>query len=162
VKGFKRFKCGLFNTKKVTKKMTSNNDLVKNFLNGRHSTASSRNANRMEIKEKENHTIIEGYGHALYCLKTGGTVVLFDDWYGYSKTTSSHLNLIRRKANADKHINLVEDKTVKEPKAYRSQSVMEEMKCDFCESQVTTKQNRQNGLRVCDKNRCNREMATGV
>lgn len=139
----------------------SNNDLVKNFLSGRHGTASSRKANRMEIKERENHTIIEGYGHALYALKTGGTVILFDDWYGYSSTTSTHLNLIRRKAKSDDHINLIEDKTLDEPKAYKSPKVLEKMKCDFCNVEVTTKMNKQNGLRVCDKSRCNQRMAKG-
>jgi len=140
---------------------TSNNDLVKNFLSGRHNTAHERNSNRMTIKNRENHTIIEGYGHALYALKTGGTVILFDDWYGYSRTTSTHLNLIRRKANADDHINLIEDKTMSEPKAHRSTSVLKEMKCDFCNVEVTTKMNKQNGLRVCDKSRCNQRMAKG-
>jgi len=147
---------------KGDKKMTiSNNDLVKNFLTGRHNTAHEKNSNRMTIKERENHTIIEGYGHALYALKTGGTVVLFDDWYGYSRTTSTHLNLIRRKANSDDHIKLVEDKTLDEPKAHRSSQALEEMKCDFCDVEVTTKMNKQNGLRVCDKNRCNSRMAKG-
>lgn len=116
----------------------------------------------MAIKEREDHTIIEGYGHALYCLKTGGTVVLFDEWYGYSRTTSSHLNRIRRKAEQDDHINLIESSDLEpKPKAHRSSQILQKIKCDYCNVEVTTKKNRQNGLRVCDKNRCNSRMAKG-
>lgn len=141
--------------------MTSNNDLIRNFLTGRHSTAAERNSNRMKIKERENHTIIEGYGNALYAVKTGGTVILFDDWYGYSQTTSTHLNLIRRRAEADEHIKLVEDETIEEPESRRSGQVLEEMTCSYCRTEPTTKRNKQNGLRVCDKTKCNRRMAKG-
>lgn len=91
---------------------TSNRQLIKNLLTGRHNNFTDKKANSMMIREKDGYTILEGYGHALYGLKKGGTVILFDDWYGYSSTTSSHLNRLRGMAKSDEHINLIEDEEI--------------------------------------------------
>jgi hypothetical protein len=70
----------------------SNLDLVERFARGFERGAS----NRMEIKRDGNETIIVGYGHAVYARrKPNGTIILYDGWYGYSPTTSTHLNMIR-------------------------------------------------------------------
>jgi len=144
--------------------MTAHRDLIKNFLSGRHSNYTDKNGNSMEIKERENHTIIEGYGHALYCLKYGGTVVLFNDWRDYSRTTAKHLTQIKGLAEADEHINLIEINNQFEEyeiKSRRSDKVLDAVMCDYCKVQPTQMMNKQNGLRCCDKNKCNRRMAKG-
>lgn len=78
----------------------TNADLVEHFVNG----GTSGKCNRMAIEEDEENdaTFLWGYGHALYAarLNGGDTLVLFNGWYGYSTTTSQHLNLVRRKAKA--------------------------------------------------------------
>lgn len=144
--------------------MTAHRQLIQNFLSGRFNTWNDRKGHSMEIEEKDDHTIITGYGHALYCLKTGGTVVLFNDWRSKSRTTAKHLTQIKTEAEADEHINLIEISgqfEQREIKSRRSSAILEEVKCDFCNHQVTKKMNRQNGLRVCDKTKCNRRMAKG-
>jgi len=120
--------------------MATNNELYNNFLTGRYNTNTEKKSNNMRIKEKNNHTIIEGYGHALYALKFGGTVVLFDEWYGYSPTTSTHLNKIRGKARSDEHINLIVSDSLEQDlvKSHRSGEILEELKCDYCNHSVTT------------------------
>ena len=141
--------------------MATNNEIVQNFITGRHGTYTERNAHSQQIREKENHSILEGYGHALYGLKFGGTVVIFNSWYGYSSTTSSHLNRLKGKAKSDEHLNVIVTDQFDQPKSRNSSKILEDLKCDYCQNTLTTKQNRQNGLRVCDKNRCNQRMAKG-
>jgi len=142
----------------------SNNQLAKNFVTGQHPNVNDRNSNRMAIKEKENHTIIEGYGHALYAIKYRGTVIVFNDWRGYSQTTSKHLTQIKRKAELDNHVNLIEINNQfeqRELKGHKSTTTLKEVMCDYCKVQPTKKRNKQNGLRVCDKTKCNQRMAKG-
>lgn len=70
----------------------SNEQLVERFVRGFRKGES----NRMEIRQDGNETIIVGYGHAIYARrKPNGNIILYDGWYGYSPTTSRHLNLIR-------------------------------------------------------------------
>lgn len=142
--------------------MTSHNDLIENFLTGRHNSYSDRNGHNMDIEVKDDHSIMTGYGHALYCLKYGGTVVLFNSWRGRSRTTSKHLTQIKTQAEKDQHIKLVEVNDQDRPHKDTSKATLQKLMCDYCKVTPTKKQNKQNGLRVCDKNSCNREMATGV
>jgi hypothetical protein len=141
--------------------MTSHDQLIKNFLSGRHDNWNDKKGNSMTIEEKDNHTTIVGYGHALYCLKYGGTVVLFNSWRGKSRTTSKHLTQIETKAKSDEHINLVKVNDQDRPHKDTSKAKLEQVMCDYCKVQPTKKKNKQNGLRVCDKTKCNRKMAKG-
>lgn len=53
----------------------------------------------MAIEEFEDWAFLWGYGHALYATRTaGGTLFIYDGWHGYSTTTSTHINKLKRKA----------------------------------------------------------------
>mgnify|MGYP000500529564 CR=1 FL=1 len=74
----------------------TNGELVKRFVRG----GSDGKCNRMAIEDGPDHwTFLWGYGHALYAArKHGGPLYIYDGWYGYSQTTSSHLNRLKSAA----------------------------------------------------------------
>lgn len=105
--------------------MYSNRDLIKRFRRGK----SSGHACNMEIKELEiegedRGTILRGYEWAVYAHRTpnGKKITVFDDWYGYSVTTSKHINYVRGISN-----NKIEGKrpTTRKNRAYRSDDLVD-------------------------------------
>lgn len=79
----------------------SNREIVSRFLHGRRSGQSS-NMGIEDLRDRKysgvssSGTILVDYGWACLAHRTpGGKITLFDDWYGYSVTTSSHINLIK-------------------------------------------------------------------
>lgn len=78
--------------------MYSNKGLVEHFVDG----GTSGKCNRMAIEEGDDGwTYLWGYGHALYAArKAGGPLFIYNGWYGYSSTTSKHLNALKSAAKS--------------------------------------------------------------
>jgi len=82
--------------------MKSNNNLINDFITGNYNPDNKQKANSMTIKEDGDHSLLIGYGHAIYGLRTPeGHVHIFNSWYGRSTTTSSHLNRLKRSCQGD-------------------------------------------------------------
>lgn len=61
----------------------------------------SGKSNRMAIESAGDWTFLWGYGHALYAARQdGGPLYIYDGWYGYSATTSKHLNALKSAAKS--------------------------------------------------------------
>ena len=75
----------------------SNRELIRRFVEGK----TSGKACNMEIREADGKTLLVGYGWARYAerQKDSGEITLFDGWYGYSSTTSRHVNMVRSHAD---------------------------------------------------------------
>lgn len=75
----------------------SNRDLVNRFANGKKSGQSS---NMKIVKMPDGSTVLEGYDWAAYAWrKNNGSITVYNGWYGYSQSTSKHLNLVKPKAD---------------------------------------------------------------
>lgn len=99
--------------------MATNNDIYRNYCeNSYRDLKSDKEANSMRIVDKEDFTIVEGYEHAMYSLKVGNNIVIFKGWYGYSSTTSTHLNQLQREAEQTIGINV--HTSQEKPKSHQS------------------------------------------
>jgi hypothetical protein len=75
----------------------TNDELLSHFVEG----ATTGKANSMAIEERGEWTLLWGYGHALYAArKANGPLYIYNAWYGYSSTTSTHLNKLKRTARS--------------------------------------------------------------
>jgi len=82
--------------------MKSNSNLINDFITGNYNPDNKQKANSMSIKEHGDHSLLIGYGHAIYGLRTPeGRVHIFMSWYGRSTTTSSHLTRLERSCQGD-------------------------------------------------------------
>ncbi|MFB6237009.1 MAG: hypothetical protein ABEH81_01425 [Halopenitus sp.] len=65
-----------------------NAEVIKRFLRGETTSTASR----MKIEAVEDGTILVGYGWAVYAHRSSdGEILVFDDWEGYSSTTTKHI-----------------------------------------------------------------------
>jgi len=71
----------------------TNEKLIKRFVRG----AENGKSNRMAIEALDNGwTLLWGYGWALYGARSPNEVVyIYMGWYGYSNTTSAHMNKLK-------------------------------------------------------------------
>jgi len=73
----------------------TNAAVIRRFVRGE----TDGKCNRMAIAEGEGWTFLWGYGHALYAARSPDeTLFIYDGWYGYSRTTSTHLNTLKNAA----------------------------------------------------------------
>lgn len=91
----------------------SNAELIRRFSRGKKSgKACNMEIKKLEINGKARGTVLVDYGWAILGHRSpkGRWITLFDGWYGYSNTTSSHLNKLRRVSNrtVDKKVKLEE------------------------------------------------------
>lgn len=99
--------------------MATNKEVFDNFCEDDYrDLKSDKESNNLRIIEKEDFTVLEGYGHAMYGLKIGNTVVIFNGWRGYSNTTSKHLTIFERRAR--KTMGVTVHKSEKDPKSRQS------------------------------------------
>lgn len=84
----------------------SNEALCNRFVRG--DAGDGYQANRMAVEVREDCSLLWGYGHALYGARFGddGPCYVYNGWYGRSRTTSKHLNVLAdaaRNVYADEH-----------------------------------------------------------
>jgi hypothetical protein len=99
--------------------MATNNELINNFTSGQYrDLKTDKECNNMKIIDRDGFSIIEGYTHAMYSMKIKEKVIVFDGWYGYSSTTSTHLNKIKRTARKEMGVDLFVSKA--KPKSFET------------------------------------------
>jgi len=87
--------------------MKSNSNLINDFITGNYKTDNKQEANSMTIKENGDHSLLIGYGHAIYGIRTPeGHIHIFNSWYGRSSTTSTHLNRLKGSTKGKKDSDL--------------------------------------------------------
>ena len=69
--------------------MTSHNDVIQSFIKGED--AKGHNITTYELSNGVR--VLEGYDWAAYAAIKGRTAVVFEQWRGYSVTTSKHMGM---------------------------------------------------------------------